>query len=81
MKKGTFLVHNSETALVDASLKYLNTFLLVYRDQEGKEVKVPKDIENFLGNMALFSVVWGVGGALEEKSRKLFNDVMQRLIT
>jgi len=48
-------------------------------DKEG--VKLPKEIDEFLMNMVLFSVVWGLGGGLEEGSRKKFNVFLQKLIS
>lgn len=44
---------------------------------------MPKDevMKDLLSNFALFSVFWGVGGALEEKTRKGYSDLMLRLIT
>lgn len=43
---------------------------------EGKDIKIPKDFELMAGNMCLFSVVWGIGGSLEETSRKVFSELI-----
>jgi len=39
-------------------------------------VKVPKDFEVIAGNMILFSVVWGIGGTLEEVTRRSFGELL-----
>jgi dynein heavy chain len=46
-----------------------------------KEVKLPKDIDDILSNCALFSVIWGIGGALEETTRKGYNELITKMIT
>lgn len=44
---------------------------------------MPKDdtMKDLISNFCLFSVGWGVGGALEEKTRKVYSDLLLRLIT
>lgn len=81
LKKGKFFVHKSDMIMVDNCLTILQTFLNNFQEIEGKTVKVPKDFEPMAGNMCLFSVVWGIGGALEETSRKPFSDLISKLIT
>ena len=39
-------------------------------------MKVPKDFEAIAGNMILFSVVWGIGGTLEEVTRRSFGELL-----
>jgi len=56
--------------MVNNSLNLLKSFLNTYKEIEGNDVKIPKDCESILGNMCLFSVFWGVGGSLEENTRK-----------
>ena len=59
-------------------LEILGTFLVEFQDET---VKLPKDIEDILGNAILFSCVWSIGGALDETCRKKFNDFLQKLIS
>lgn len=62
--------------MVDNCLTILQTFFNSFQEIEGKDVKVPKDFEAMAGNMCLFSVVWGIGGTLEETSRKPFSELV-----
>ena len=62
LKNGTFLIHKSYMAIVSGFLKLLNTWVSVYEDQE---VKIPKEIEEILVNVAFFCAVWSIGGAIE----------------
>ncbi len=82
-KYGIFYVHKSDLTVVAGVLRLLNTYLNIYREKEGFEVRVPKDdtMKDLLSNFALFSVVWGVGGALEEKTRKGYSELVLKLIT
>ena len=80
-KKGKFYVHNSDMIMVDNSLKILQTVFRAFKEVEGKEIKIPKDFELMAGNMCLFSVVWGIGGSLEENSRKVFSELVAKMIT
>ena len=77
-KYGKFLVHRSEMTFVATMLKLLNTFLKSYYGENAE--KIPKEMEDVLGCLSLFSVVWSMGAALEETSRKGFNEFMARLV-
>jgi hypothetical protein len=84
LKSGRFYVHRSELIMMATALKYLGTFLEEYNDSDGgTEVRLPKDevMRELLAQMCLFSVAWGIGGALEEKTRRGYAEVLQRLIT
>jgi dynein heavy chain len=61
-KYGKFLVHRSEMTFVATMLKLLNTFLLSYGEQGEK---IPKEMEDVLSSLSLFSVIWSIGAALE----------------
>lgn len=76
LKKGKFYVHNSQMIMVDNCIRILQTFFNTYLESETKEVKVPKDFEAIAGNMILFSVVWGIGGTLEEVTRRPFGELL-----
>jgi hypothetical protein len=82
-KFGVFYVHKSDLTIVAGVLRLLGTYLNLYREKEGFEVRVPKDdaMRDLLSNFCLFSVVWGVGGALEEKTRKGYSELVLKLIT
>lgn len=69
MRHGKFFVHRSEMTLVGSCLKYLKTYI---KDYEGENVKIPKDIEDNLVNISIFCMIWSIGAALEETSRKQF---------
>lgn len=65
-------------SIVNGMLRILGTWMEEFR-AEG--VKIPKDIEDILGNAALFSVIWSIGAAIDESSRKGFHDFVTKLIT
>ena len=44
-------------------------------------MKIPKDIDDILSNMILFSAIWSFGSAMEENSRKAFDKFIRKLIT
>jgi len=69
LRHAKFYVHKSEMTLVGSCLKYLKTYM---KDYEGENIKVPKEIEDILINISLFCVVWSIGAAMEEVSRKKF---------
>lgn len=65
-----------------SGMKYIDTFLDVYRDREDeKPVKIPGNITDVISEVALFGVIWSVGAALEEGSRKGFHELVSKLIT
>lgn len=82
-KFGIFYVHKSLLTVVACVLRLLNTYMYKYIEREGYEVTLPKDdlMKDLLSNYCLFTVLWGVGGTLEEKSRKGFGELMGKLIT
>lgn len=69
LRHGKFLVHRSEMTLVGSFLKYLKTYM---KDYEGENIKISKEIEDTLVNISLFCLVWSIGAALEEVTRKKF---------
>ena len=42
---------------------------------------MPKDIEEILNQIILFSTIWSIGAAIEENSRKTFSDYILHLVT
>ncbi len=77
LKHGKFLVHKSEMTIVGGCLKQMKMFLHEYEDESAK---VPKDIDDLLICMALFSVIWSVGAAVEETTRKEFNNFVLKMV-
>ena len=69
LRHGKFLVHKSSMTLVSTCLKYLAIYINEYSGSEDN-IKLPKDIEDILSSLSLFCVVWSIGAALEESSRK-----------
>lgn len=59
-------------------LEVLGTFLIEFQDDN---IKLPKEIDEILGNAILFSCVWSVGAALDESCRKKFNEFLIKLIS
>jgi hypothetical protein len=52
--------------MVCSLLKLVGTFLVDY-EKEG--TKLPKDIEEIISQIILFSTIWSIGAAIEEVSR------------
>lgn len=77
LRHGKFFVHRSEMTLVGSCLKYLKTYT---KDFAEEGYKAPKDIEDILTNISLFCIVWSIGGALEESSRKSFSQFIFEMI-
>lgn len=63
--------------IVKTLLNLLNTYIAEYEDEERK---VPKEMDEILNSLSLFSLIWAVGGALDETSRKILNEVILSLI-
>jgi len=62
-------------------LKIFNTYLLPYKEVEGEEKPViPKDIEDYVMNYLLFSVIWSYGASLEESVRSKFKDLIFEIV-
>lgn len=55
---------------VSTFLKNVNSFIAIYGEEE---TKIPKEIEDIVSNIIIFSCVWSIGAAIEETSRKKFN--------
>ena len=52
--------------LIDSVLKIFDSLIAEYK---GEDAKVPKEIDDLLPNLVIFSFVWGVGGPLHEDAR------------
>lgn len=55
----------------------LNTWIKEYEDEEKK---VPKEIDDILSNLALFAMIWAIGGAVDETTRSSLHEVINALI-
>lgn len=56
----------------------MKAFLSEY-DQEN--AKVPKEFEEMLNNIALFTAIWSIGCSLEETTRKGFSEFVVKLVS
>lgn len=45
-----------------------------------KRKKVPKEIDDILSNLALFTMIWAIGGAVDETTRSSLHEVINSLI-
>ena len=81
----------TELEMVSTTLNYLDCFLDEYRKMtqdedespvksEPKEVALPKDLDEQLLNMMLFSLVWGFGGVTDETTRGKFVEFVKKLL-
>lgn len=60
-------MHKSYMNIVNTFLNLMHSYIREYEDDEKK---LPKDIDEILNNIAFFSLIWSVGGALDEVTRK-----------
>ena len=63
--------------IVNTQLNLLNTWIKEYEDEEKK---VPKEIDDILSNLALFAMIWAIGGAVDETTRSTLHEVINSLI-
>ncbi|EAS04067.1 axonemal dynein heavy chain (macronuclear) [Tetrahymena thermophila SB210] len=77
LRYGQFLVHKSYMNIVNTLIQLMNTWVKEFEDEEKK---VPKDMDEHFNNIALFSTIWAIGGALEENTRKQLHEVISHLI-
>ena len=77
-RAGKFPVYRSENILVKNFLNLLGAQLKEFDDEKAK---IPKDVEDIINNYILFACIWSIGAALEETSRKKFNEFLTKLIT
>ena len=69
-KYANFPIHRMDLNLVDSFIKLVDSQIRIYgRDAS----KLPKDFDDILCNIFLFSAVWSFGGAIDEISRKKLN--------
>lgn len=68
----------SEMSLVHTMVKIMNIFFSPYRSE--KPPKVGRDIEEILNNFILFSLIWSIGAATDENSRKPFHEFILKLV-
>jgi dynein heavy chain len=81
----------TELEMVATTLNYIDCFLEEYRHliqdeeespvkSEPKEINLPKDIEEQLLNIMLFSIIWGFGGVTDETTRSKFVEFFKKLL-
>lgn len=58
-----------KNVLIDSTLKIFDSLIAEYKLEDAK---IPKDIDEMLPNLILFSIVWGIGGPLHESARPGF---------
>ena len=81
----------TELEMVASTLSIIDCFLEEYRlmikeeddspvKSEPKEIVLPKDIDEQLGNIILYSVIWGFGGVTDETTRVKFSEFLKKLL-
>lgn len=70
---GKFPIFKSDMTFVKNLLEILHTYLDEYKDET---LKLPKEIDDIIGNSILFSCVWSIGAALDEHCRKTYNEFL-----
>jgi len=64
-------------SIVASFLKLFSTYLHQYKGLE----RLKKSTEDDINNHILFSLIWSIGGILEEESRKKFSDYIKEMIS
>lgn len=84
-KYGQFLIHKNFMAMVATCLRYFDTYLSKFREEEEyKEndqiIREKQEKSDAYDNLILFCVIWSIGGAMEEKSRRQFDLFLKNLV-
>lgn len=69
----------NDLKLVSNSLEVIKILLREYEEFHSL-ANFPKEFENKISDLCLYSVIWGMGGVLEQNYRKNFNDFVFQLI-
>jgi dynein heavy chain len=75
--KTPFLV--DEMQMITSVLNIFDCFCAHLRDEKHEELN-KKESESLINNYCLFSVLWGVGGVIEESSRVGFNNFLLKMV-
>jgi len=94
-KKCRVPVPVTENEFTYSALKYFDCFMMEWKEgddddeadimdsplKESKnEIQVPKDYEDSVKNMILFSVVYAIGGTIDERSKEIWHEFLSKLI-
>ena len=79
---------SSRVYAVSQVIRSLETYMKVLRppdvededEDEEKEHELPKDIDDKLSNMLVFSTIWGIGGVIEERTRPRFEEFLVKVL-
>jgi len=68
--------------VVQHIIRLLGCYVQIYipKTHDGEKPPIPGDIDDKLINALLYSVIWGIGGCIEEGTRMKFDDFLQDLI-
>lgn len=80
-KNGKFPQPVNGPFLVNQMCRLMDTYMNVHVKKNADEVKpVPNDLEDKVYNSFIFSVIWGIGGALDETTRPRFDTFLQDIL-
>ena len=80
-KNGKFPQPVNGSFLVNQMIRLMNTYMNVHVNKNIDGAKTaPNDIEDKVYNSFIFSVIWGIGGALDETTRPRFDAFLQDIL-
>jgi hypothetical protein len=68
--------------VVNQIIRYIDCYMAEYRPNvhDDDEIEIPKDIEDKLVNALVYATIWGIGGIIEESTRRKFDAYFQDMI-
>ena len=77
-KFGKYPVYDCEMTQVKTLVNLLSGLLSYFSNEE---IRVPDNLDDVLYQLSLYALIWSVGAALDETSRKGFNDFLHEIIS
>jgi len=68
--------------LINHMIRLIQCYLSIYipKFADSEKIEIPSDIDDRLSNILLYSVIWGIGGVIEESTRAKFDAFLKDLI-
>ena len=77
-KSGKFPVPTDNMFLVMSMMNMFDSMLM--REYKIEDAKLPKEFDEMIPNVMLFSLIWSFGGALDDSVREKYDNFLQELI-
>ena len=79
---GKFPCAGNSSFLVNHMIRIIECYMLEFKPKfaDEEEIQIPADIEDRLNNALIFSAIWGIGGCLDETTRKNYDAFLQDML-